>query len=102
MRSKFFSCYIEFVYGESVRMEFINVEDKTKLYIFNRNDVDWDWETKTGCPFMYPVYGAACSEVEVDCLTGSHRVLRTDIVIDIGRSLNPAIDIGQVGIVTVL
>lgn len=47
---------------------------------------------------MYPIYGAACTEVEVDCLTGAHQVLRTDLVMDIGRSLNPALDIGQVGI----
>uniref|UniRef100_A0A915DBV3 Xanthine dehydrogenase n=1 Tax=Ditylenchus dipsaci TaxID=166011 RepID=A0A915DBV3_9BILA len=46
--------------------------------------------------FGYCVYGVACSEVEVDCLTGDHHVLRTDIVMDIGDSLNPAIDIGQI------
>lgn len=51
---------------------------------------------KGGDIFGYCVYGAACSEVEVDCLTGDHRVLRTDIVTDIGDSLNPAIDIGQI------
>ncbi|XP_072044531.1 xanthine dehydrogenase/oxidase-like [Amphiura filiformis] len=59
-------------------------------------DVTWSWVTKTGRPYMYPVYGTACSEVEVDCLTGNHQVLRTDIVIDIARSMNPAIDIGQI------
>lgn len=46
--------------------------------------------------FGYQVYGVACSEVEVDCLTGDHHLLRTDIVMDIGDSLNPAIDIGQI------
>ncbi|XP_013387039.1 xanthine dehydrogenase/oxidase [Lingula anatina] len=44
----------------------------------------------------YHTYGAACSVVEIDCLTGDHVVLRTDIVMDVGRSLNPAIDIGQI------
>ncbi|XP_013383775.1 xanthine dehydrogenase/oxidase-like, partial [Lingula anatina] len=44
----------------------------------------------------YYTYGAACSVVEIDCLTGDHVVLRTDIVMDVGRSLNPAIDIGQI------
>lgn len=46
--------------------------------------------------YSYLVYGSSCSEVEVDCLTGDHRVIRTDIVMDLGASLNPAIDIGQI------
>lgn len=46
--------------------------------------------------FGYCVYGTACCEVEVDCLTGDHHLLRTDIVMDIGDSLNPAVDIGQI------
>ncbi|XP_078351392.1 xanthine dehydrogenase/oxidase-like [Oculina patagonica] len=59
-------------------------------------DVGYDWETNTGQPYSYFSYGAACSEVEIDCLTGDHQVLRTDIVMDVGTSLNPAIDIGQI------
>uniref|UniRef100_A0A8R1DVT0 FAD-binding PCMH-type domain-containing protein n=2 Tax=Caenorhabditis japonica TaxID=281687 RepID=A0A8R1DVT0_CAEJA len=46
--------------------------------------------------FGYSVYGTAACEVEVDCLTGDHHLLRTDIVMDVGESLNPAIDIGQI------
>lgn len=56
-----------------------------------------DWETGKGDIFNYFAYGASCSEVEVDCLTGDFTVLRTDIVNDVGDSINPAIDIGQVG-----
>uniref|UniRef100_A0A8C3W8T2 aldehyde oxidase n=1 Tax=Catagonus wagneri TaxID=51154 RepID=A0A8C3W8T2_9CETA len=55
-----------------------------------------DWEKGEGDPFPYYVYGAACSEVEIDCLTGAHRKIRTDIVMDACCSLNPAIDIGQI------
>jgi len=50
----------------------------------------------TGQPFHYFSFGAACSEVEIDCLTGDHQILRTDILMDVGESLNPAIDIGQI------
>ena len=56
----------------------------------------WDRERLQGKPFFYFAYGAACSEVLVDTLTGEHRVLRADVLHDVGASLNPAIDIGQV------
>ena len=57
------------------------------------------YRTNSGKPFSYFTFGAACSLVEIDCLTGDHTVLRTDIVMDVGESLNPAIDIGQVVII---
>ena len=47
-------------------------------------------------PFNYFTYGAACSEVELDTLTGDFQALRTHICMDVGSSVNPAIDIGQV------
>ncbi|MGB0438550.1 MAG: molybdopterin cofactor-binding domain-containing protein, partial [Paracoccaceae bacterium] len=56
----------------------------------------WDRARGTGRPFFYFAYGAACSEVVLDVLTGEHRILRTDILHDAGASLNPALDIGQV------
>ncbi|KAM5153274.1 aldehyde oxidase 1-like [Mantella aurantiaca] len=55
-----------------------------------------DWEKGEGRPFEYCVYGAACSEVEVDCLTGDYKNIRTDIVMDTGCSINPAVDVGQI------
>lgn len=63
---------------------------------FRGYDADMDWEKGKGHPFEYFVYGAACSEVEIDCLTGNHKNIRTDIVMDVGRSINPALDLGQV------
>ena len=56
----------------------------------------WDSATLTGRPFYYFAYGAAVSEVVVDTLTGEWKLLRADILHDVGRSLNPAVDIGQV------
>jgi xanthine dehydrogenase large subunit len=56
----------------------------------------WDRDKLQGKPFFYFAYGAAVSEVVVDTLTGEHRLLRADLLHDVGRSLNPAIDIGQI------
>ena len=58
--------------------------------------IHWDRATGRGRPFYYFGYGAATSEVTVDLLTGEYRVDRVDILHDVGRSLNPAIDIGQI------
>ncbi len=58
--------------------------------------IHFDPDTGRGRPFFYFAYGAAVSEVTVDTLTGEYRVDRVDILHDVGRSLNPAIDMGQV------
>ena len=58
--------------------------------------IHWDRDKGAGRPFYYFSYGAACSEVTIDTLTGEYRVERTDILHDVGRSLNPALDRGQV------
>ncbi|ANQ85376.1 xanthine dehydrogenase [Azoarcus olearius] len=58
--------------------------------------ISYDRATLSGRPFYYYAYGVACSEVAIDTLTGESRVLRVDILHDAGRSLNPAIDLGQV------
>ena len=56
----------------------------------------WDAATLQGRPFYYFAYGAAVSEVVIDTLTGEMRVLRADALHDVGQSINPALDIGQV------
>lgn len=58
--------------------------------------IHYDRTTLTGRPFFYFAYGAACTEVIIDTLTGEHRTCRVDILHDVGRSINPAIDIGQI------
>lgn len=58
--------------------------------------IHWDQATCTGSPFYYFVYGAAAAEVAIDTLTGEMRVLRAELLQDCGRSLNPAIDLGQI------
>ncbi|XP_037552436.1 aldehyde oxidase 1 [Nematolebias whitei] len=63
---------------------------------FRGKDLYMDWDKMEGQPYFYFTYGVCCSEVELDCLTGDYRTVRTDIVFDIGRSLNPSVDIGQI------
>ena len=58
--------------------------------------IHWDWSTASGRPFQYFVCGAAVAEVEVDGHNGMHRVLRVDVVHDVGDSLNPGVDLGQI------
>ena len=58
--------------------------------------IHYDTTTHRGRPFYYFAYGAALSEVEVDSLTGEYQLRRVDILHDVGQSLNPAIDLGQI------
>ncbi len=58
--------------------------------------IHYDKTTLTGRPFYYFAYGAACTEVAIDTLTGESRVLKVDILHDVGQSINPAIDRGQI------
>ena len=59
-------------------------------------DIHWDEVAGKGAPFYYFAYGAAVSEVIIDVLTGESRLLRVDILHDVGHSINPAIDKGQI------
>jgi len=58
--------------------------------------IHYDRSTGNGRPFFYFAYGASCSEVSIDTLTGEYKIDRVDILHDVGKSLNPAIDIGQI------
>ncbi|HEV3216468.1 MAG TPA: xanthine dehydrogenase molybdopterin binding subunit [Vicinamibacterales bacterium] len=59
-------------------------------------DIHFDFNTSRGNPFHYYAYGAAVSEVEVDGFTGEFRLLRTDILQDVGDSISPLVDLGQI------
>jgi len=75
------------------------------FYIVPSHRCGYDWSapippggdnSARGQPFNYFTQGVAASEVEVDCLTGDVRILRTDLLMDVGDSINPALDIGQI------
>eukprot|EP01006_Ploeotia_vitrea_P034718 TRINITY_DN65790_c9_g1_i1.p1 TRINITY_DN65790_c9_g1~~TRINITY_DN65790_c9_g1_i1.p1 ORF type:complete len:1383 (+),score=788.36 TRINITY_DN65790_c9_g1_i1:28-4149(+) len=66
-------------------------------YGFHKVPVDgYDFATGKGTPFHYFTTGVAFSEVEIDCLTGDHRVMASHLVMDVGDSINPMIDVGQI------
>merc|ERR1719188_1852220 len=87
-------------FKKAVSAGFFNRFDLSAHLYYTTPDIGYDWNIpnskERGTPFRYFTYGAACSEVEIDCLTGDMRVLRADLVMDVGNSLNPAIDIGQI------
>jgi len=83
-------------FKELVAMGYI---DRVQLWsdgFYATPGLSWDKEAMKGNPFYYFAYGAAVSEVVVDTLTGEWKLLRADILHDAGKSLNPAVDIGQV------
>jgi xanthine dehydrogenase large subunit len=63
---------------------------------YRTEGLHWDSTTMRGEPFKYFAYGAAATEVEVDGFTGAYRTLRVDIVHDVGDSLSPLVDLGQI------
>jgi xanthine dehydrogenase large subunit len=63
---------------------------------YRTEGLHWDADTMRGTPFKYFAYGAAAAEVEVDGFTGAYRTVRVDIVHDVGDSLSPLIDLGQI------
>lgn len=99
---------VEFRNGQvRVREHFLSFEEMIQKAYFGQVSLSstgfyrtpkiyYDRDKAAGRPFYYYAYGVACVEVLVDTLTGEYRMLRGDILHDVGDSLNPAIDIGQV------
>ncbi|MCX7231904.1 MAG: molybdopterin-dependent oxidoreductase, partial [Burkholderiales bacterium] len=83
-------------FDEVVQMAYANRIQLWSDGFYRTPKIHYDKATLTGRPFFYFAYGAACTEVAIDTLTGENRVLRVDILHDVGRSINPAIDIGQI------
>ena len=81
--------------AELARLAFTERVSLSSTGFYATPKITWDRDTATGRPFLYFAYGAACTEVTVDTMTGEMRVDRVDLLHDAGRSLNPAIDIGQ-------
>ena len=83
-------------FEEVVKLAYANRIQLWSDGFYRTPKIHYDKTTLTGRPFYYFAYGAACSEVAIDTLTGESRVLKVDILHDVGRSINPAIDIGQI------
>ena len=83
-----FNAFVELAWFNQISLSSTGFYRTPKIY--------YDHEKARGRPFYYYAYGASCSEVIVDTLTGENKILRVDILHDVGASLNPAIDIGQV------
>ncbi len=86
----------EILFKELIWQAYVNRISLSATGYYRTPKIHWDRSTGRGRPFYYFAYGAACSEVAVDTLTGEHKVERVDILHDVGKSLNPAIDTGQI------
>ena len=83
-------------FKELVNLAYMNRISLSATGFYKTPKIFWDRAAAKGRPFFYFAYGAAVSEVVVDTLTGEYKILRADILHDVGRSLNPAIDRGQI------
>lgn len=86
----------EVAFGDLVKQAYMARVQLSAAGFYKTPKIHWDRDKGQGHPFYYFAYGASCSEVVIDTLTGEYMVECTDILHDAGRSLNPAIDIGQI------
>ncbi|HGY55263.1 MAG TPA: xanthine dehydrogenase molybdopterin binding subunit, partial [Caldithrix abyssi] len=83
-------------FSEAVKICYLRQTPLSCTGFYRTPSIGFDREKGKGRPFHYYAFGMAVSEVLVDTLTGYHEILRTDILHDVGDSLHPAIDIGQI------
>ncbi|PLS21733.1 xanthine dehydrogenase molybdopterin binding subunit [Neptunicoccus cionae] len=83
-------------FAEVVSLAYQNRISLSATGFYATPGIEWDRFAGRGTPFFYFAYGAAVTEVVIDTLTGENRILRTDILHDVGKSLNPVIDLGQI------
>ena len=81
--------------------ELVNASYKERVSLgekgfYSTQGIDWDVDKGCGTPFLYFTQGTAISEVEIDRFTGMMRIVRSDLLMDIGKSINPGIDRGQI------
>jgi len=86
----------EIAFGALTRQAYMARVQLSATGFYKTPKIHWDRDKGQGTPFYYFAYGAACAEVEIDTLTGETMVERVDILHETGRSLNKAIDIGQI------
>ncbi len=83
-------------FKEAVHLAYVNRVSLSATGFYATPKINWDRLMGRGRPFFYFAYGAAVTEVAIDTLTGENRILRADLLNDAGKSINPAIDLGQV------
>ena len=83
-------------FDEVVKLAYANRIQLWSDGFYRTPKIHYNKTTLTGRPFFYFAYGAACTEVAIDTLTGESKVLRVDILHDVGRSINPGLDVGQI------
>jgi xanthine dehydrogenase large subunit len=86
----------EIAFADLVKQAYMARVQLSAAGFYKTPKIHWDRAAGRGQPFYYFSYGASCTEVSIDTLTGEYMVDRTDILHDVGRSLNPAIDLGQI------
>ncbi|MBL4740512.1 MAG: xanthine dehydrogenase molybdopterin binding subunit [Sneathiella sp.] len=83
-------------FAELVQQAYMNRVSLSATGFYKTPKIHYDADNYSGRPFYYFAYGAAVSEAVVDTLTGENKITRVDIIHDTGKSLNPAIDLGQI------